>query len=106
MPFNNYGIAAGQKKLLIRVFSWGLPLAMTVFIGASLRGGEYNLSAALGTTADEAISLSMPFNNCGIAAGQKKLLIRVFSWGLPLAMTVTRVSPAVSHMEALQAYTE
>jgi|GEM_PF-3546823 len=64
-------IAAGQKRLLI-IFAYGLPLAMTASIGASLRGGPTWLWVKIKATADAGISLSMLFNNYGIAAERIK----------------------------------
>jgi len=45
---------------------------MTVTTGASLRGGETDLPVSEACVADEAISMSIPFDNYGIAAERIK----------------------------------
>src|SRR5690606_40445876 len=62
-------IAAGQKRLLIRVFASGLPLAMT--------------------SADEAISFRLWFLYNGIAAGRVRIVCEFLTSGTSFAMTVT-----------------
>jgi hypothetical protein len=54
--FHNWGIAAGQNELLVCGTVFTIPLAMTASTGASLRGGERNLSvSSADATADAAI---------------------------------------------------
>jgi len=65
-------IAAGRVKIVFEFIASGTSLAMTVTTGASLRGGETDLSVTEACIADVAISLSMPFNNYGIAAERIK----------------------------------